>query len=94
MNRTKRLNIILPFLMLFIFASDAFAGAGNAIATGLQSLIDFLNSGIVRSIAIIAVIGFGVGALTGRVDWTRALQVVLAIGIIFGASTLVDMFRT
>ncbi len=69
-------------------------GAGTAIAAGLQSLIDMLNGGVARAIAIIAVMGFGIGALSGRVDWTRALQVIIAIGILFGAATLVDMFAT
>jgi type IV secretory pathway VirB2 component (pilin) len=78
-------------LTLLTTSADALA-AGNAIESGLQSLIDLLNGGVARSIAIIAVIGFGIGALTGRIDWTRALQVILAIGIIFGAATLVDMF--
>ncbi|MBP1152524.1 TrbC/VirB2 family protein [Methylocaldum sp. RMAD-M] len=78
-------------LTLLTMSADALA-AGNAIESGLQSLIDLLNGGVARSIAIIAVIGFGIGALTGRIDWTRALQVILAIGIIFGAATLVDMF--
>ncbi|MGX2042323.1 TrbC/VirB2 family protein (plasmid) [Methylocaldum sp. MU1018] len=82
---------VLITLTLLTMSADALA-AGNAIESGLQSLIDLLNGGVARSIAIIAVIGFGIGALTGRIDWTRALQVILAIGIIFGAATLVDMF--
>lgn len=70
------------------------AGVSNALTNGLQKLIDFLNGGVARSIAILAVMAFGIGALSGRVDWIKALQVVMAIGIIFSASAIVSMFTT
>jgi type IV secretion system protein VirB2 len=78
--------------MTLLMADAQAAGAGTAIQTGLQNLINLLNGGVARSIAVIAVIGFGIGALTGRIDWTRALQVIIAIGIVFGAASLVAMF--
>jgi len=96
-QRKSQVFMTVFALSLMMTADAAFAGvggAGNAIANGLQALIDFLNGGVARSIAIIAVMGFGIGALTGRIDWTRALQVILSIGIIFSAAILVDMFRS
>ena len=91
MKKVIKWRDVLAAVSLMGIAADAMA-AGGAIATGLQNLINLLNGGVARSIAVIAVIGFGIGALTGRIDWTRALQVIIAIGIIFGATTLVDMF--
>jgi type IV secretory pathway VirB2 component (pilin) len=32
----------------------------------------------------------GIAALTGRVEWSRAIVVVLGVGLIFSAATMID----
>lgn len=86
------LSAALLGLLLITAAEPAFAGGGNSVMRGLQAVIDFLNSGFTRALAIIAVIGFGIGGLSGRIDWSRALQIIIAILIIFGSAAIVDMF--
>lgn len=72
--------------------ATAFGGCDNKIYYGLSQVLLFLNGGVARTIAVLAVMAFGIGALTGRVDWIKALQLVLAVGIIFSAATIVKVF--
>lgn len=89
----EKYSVLALALMASAFPHVAFAsGFSTQLDVGLSGLISFLNGGVARSLAVLAVIGFGIGALTGRVDWIKALIVVVAIGIIFSASSLVDLF--
>ena len=52
-----------------------------------------LQGSLARSVAIIAVCFLGFMFLTGRMQWTIAFSIIIGIGIIFGAATLVDAMR-
>ena len=67
------------------------AGVGGDLGGFIQNIIDLLNSGIVRGLAVIAVIVTGVVWMFGQIDLRRAGTVVIGIIVIFGASTIVDM---
>lgn len=77
-------------------ATSTACGAGSVTPTQLErvltTLIELVNGPVAKSLAILAVIGFGVAALSGKVEWTRAMIVVLGVGIVFSASTLVTLF--
>ena len=79
-------------LCLPALADDLSKPCDTSLFKGLALLTSFLNGAIARTLAVLAVMGFGIGALSGRTDWIKALQVILAIGVIFTASTLVDSF--
>lgn len=92
-------RILLVAGIAAIASAPAWASAptgtdGTALAQGLQKLVDLLTGTVARMLAILAVIGFGIGALTGRVDWIKALLVIMAIGVIFSAEWLVNLFRS
>jgi type IV secretion system protein VirB2 len=76
-------------------ATPAFAQAGGGVGGDLgsfiQNIIDLLNSGIVRGLAVLAVIITGVVWMFGQIDLRRAGTVVIGIIVIFGASTIVDL---
>ncbi len=82
-------------LMLFL-ASDAAlaqttdAFATSALGTALQNLVFTLNGTVARSLAIVAVIGTGIAALTGRMEWSKSMVVVLGVGLIFSATALIN----
>jgi type IV secretion system protein VirB2 len=80
---------------LLAAASPAFAqttgGVGGNLTTFLQNIVDLMNSGVVRLIAILAVIGCAAGWMFGRLDLHRAATVVMSIIVIFGAATIVDV---
>lgn len=69
----------------------AFA-AGNAIQNMLDGVIGFFNSGVVRSIAILAIIAMGVAAYIGKISWDLVMKIGGGIVLTVGASALADQF--
>jgi type IV secretion system protein VirB2 len=88
----RRLRIALLIAAAFI-ASPAYAQAagGGNLGGFIQNLIDMLNSGIIRGLAVLAVIITGIAWMFGHLDLRRAGTVVVGIIVIFGASTIVDL---
>lgn len=89
-SRVARLSLIA--------AACAFAGlpahaqaVGGDLGSFIQNIIDLLNSGVVRGLAVLAVIITGIVWMFGQIDLRRAGTVVVGIIVIFGASTIVDL---
>lgn len=81
------------FALVMLMASDlALAGGGNPIQAMLDGVIGFLNSGVMRSVAILCCIGMGVAAYLGRMSWEMAMRAGGGIILTFGAAALVDQF--
>lgn len=73
-------------------ASPAFAAtAGGDLGGFIQNIINLMNSGVVRGLAVLAVILTGVTWMFGFLDLRRAGTVVVGIIVIFGAATIVDL---
>lgn len=89
---SRRLRIALLIVMVCA-ASPAYAQAtgGGDIGGFIQNIIDLLNSGVVRGLAVLAVIVTGITWMFGLLDLRRAGTVVVGIIVIFGASTIVDL---
>jgi len=66
------------------------ATAGGNLSTFLQNIVNLLNSGVVRLVAVLAIIATGAGWMFGHLDFRRAATVVLGIIVVFGAATIVD----
>jgi len=88
----RRLRIAL-LLAAACIASPAYAQAtgGGDLGGFIQNIIDLLNSGIIRGLAVLAVIVTGIAWMFGQLDLRRAGTVVIGIIVIFGASTIVDL---
>jgi type IV secretion system protein VirB2 len=77
-------------------ADLAFAQSGGAsgafapLQTAVQMIVDFITGPFGRLLAIVAVIGLGFLAFAGRLSWFTAGAVILGIGLVFGAPTIVD----
>ena len=65
-------------------------GAFGPLQTAVQMIVDFITGPFGRLMAIIAVIGLGFLAFAGRLSWFTAGAVVIGIGLVFGAPTIVD----
>lgn len=90
--KTSRPSRIALAILLAATASPAYAqAAGGDLGGFIQNLIDLLNSGIVRGLAVLAVIITGIVWMFGQLDLRRAGTVVVGIIVIFGASTIVDL---
>lgn len=89
-RRVRRLALFTAALSLV--AGPAFAqDVGGDLGGFIQNIIDLLNSGVVRGLAVLAVIITGIVWMFGQIDLRRAGTVVVGIIVIFGASTIVDL---
>jgi len=78
---------------LLVAAEPAFAQTSGPFApleTAVQMIVDFITGPFGRLLAIIAVIALGFLAFAGRLSWFTAGAVVLGIGLVFGAPSIVD----
>jgi type IV secretory pathway VirB2 component (pilin) len=89
-RRVRRLALLAAAAALT--ATPAFAqDVGGDLGGFIQNIIDLLNSGVVRGLAVLAVIITGIVWMFGQIDLRRAGTVVVGIIVIFGASTIVDL---
>lgn len=90
-DRRRRLAALF-LLAASVTATPALAqSVGGELGGFIQNIIDLLNSGVVRGLAVIAVIVTGVIWMFGHIDLRRAGTVVIGIIVVFGASTIVDL---
>lgn len=76
-------------LALIAIAQPALAqSGGTAIEGGLNTIKSWMVT-IASVVGVIAVMAVGYAKLTGRMDWGRAVTVLIGIGIIFSATTIV-----
>ncbi len=93
MTSVRRARRVLLLATAALFAAGpAFAqDVGGDLGGFIQNIIDLLNSGVVRGLAVLAVIITGIVWMFGQIDLRRAGTVVVGIIVIFGASTIVDL---
>jgi type IV secretion system protein VirB2 len=91
-RRRRALRTLVFAAGMASLAGPAFAQTvGGDLGGFIQNLIDLLNSGVVRGLAVLAVIITGIVWMFGQIDLRRAGTVVVGIIVIFGASTIVDL---
>lgn len=91
---TKNFQLAVMVAVVFVcaaFPEIAFA-SGKPWDTGTQRVLDALNSGTARSLAIIAVMGLGIAGLAKKMSWIWAGSIIAGIVLIFGAPAMVDFF--
>jgi len=59
----------------------------------VPNVVKRINNTFLRAVAIAAVIGAGLMALSGRIQWMTFIGVMLAVVIIFGSAGIVDYIR-
>lgn len=74
-------------LAIYSLAQPAFADS-TSIESGLSSIKSWLTT-VASVVGVIAIMAVGYAKLTGRMDWGKAVAVLIGIGIIFSASTIV-----
>lgn len=86
-RRARQLVGIAGALALVSLAQPAFAD-GTAIESGLNTIKTWMVT-IASVVGVIAIMAVGYAKLTGRMDWGKAVTVLIGIGIIFSATTIV-----
>jgi len=86
----KRTFLVLTLALLALTPEMASANILDNFGT---AVLNILNNNFLRAIATVAVIGSGILALRGRIEWMVFISVLLAVVVIFGASGIVDYIR-
>jgi type IV secretion system protein VirB2 len=94
---TKNNEVIVTMIVVAIclLPDLAFAqtgGGGNPVLAFLNGIITFLNTGVMRAIAILAVFSLGVMCYLGRITFGVTAMICGGIILTFGAASLVDQF--
>lgn len=91
-NRMRPFATVAVMSTVFLLAlvEPGFAQAGG-IESVLQNIVNLLTGNVARLLAVIAVIIVGIAWMFGYLDLRKAAFVVLGIGIIFGATEIVNM---
>lgn len=82
--------VLMTAVLATGFVDPAFAQATGGIENVLQNIVDMLTGNVARLLSVIAVIIVGIAWMFGYLDLRKAAYVVLGIGIIFGATEIVD----
>lgn len=95
-SRHRRMSRFMSMFGLVALAS--LLSAEPAIAqTNLesfgQSVLNLLSNGLLRTVAILAIIAAGFGWLTGRVNTGALVTVIIGIALIFSAPWIVDQLN-
>lgn len=91
--RTPRVaRLAMLVLATAVLTEPAFAqSGGGGIEHVLQQIVTMLTGNVAKLLATIAVIIVGIAWMFGHMDARKAGWLILGIGVVFGASTLVNM---
>lgn len=90
-NHSKILRVAgAAALMTLIFASPSAAQDFSGVTTFLEAIVEAITGPIGIAVSALAVMAVGFSFMTGRMDWTFAVSIVIGIAIVFGAATFVQ----
>lgn len=90
----KRERVLLVTAIALGFALTPEIASATVLDNFGTALLGILNNVFLRSVAILAIMGAGLMALSGRIEWSKFLIVLLAVVIIFGAAGIVDYIQS
>ncbi|MBY5775222.1 TrbC/VirB2 family protein [Rhizobium leguminosarum] len=90
-NQHRALRILATAaLMTLALASPSAAQDFGGVSSFLEEIVGAITGPIGIAISALAVMAVGFSFMTGRMDWTFAVSIVLGIAIVFGAASFVE----
>ncbi|MFD1488692.1 TrbC/VirB2 family protein [Ancylobacter vacuolatus] len=91
-SRSRRHSAVLMMglTLALVGAEPAFAQA-TGIQTALESLIAMITGGVGKALAVLAIMGVGIGWMFNVIQLRTAGFVVIGIAIVFSAATIASM---
>ena len=77
-------------VIMFLLTGPGAAQDFSGVTTFLEKIVDAITGPIGVACAALAVIAVGFSFMTGRMDWTFAVSIILGIAIVFGGASFVD----
>lgn len=79
--------------MTFMAAVPQLALAAAPWETPMQTVVNYMTGTTGVLLATVGVIVVGLMACLGKISWVQAGEIVIGIGIVFGAPTIVSMLH-
>lgn len=90
-NTEKSVRFLLAFSAIFVLSTHpSLAQDFSGVTTFLDAIVNAITGPIGIAVSAIAVIAVGFSFMTGRMDWTFAVAVILGIAIVFGGASFVE----
>lgn len=82
--------VVTVAAMTFIATTPSAAQDFSGVTTFLEAIVDAITGPIGVAVSALAVIAVGFSFMTGRMDWTFAVAIVVGIAIVFGGASFVQ----
>ncbi|OCP23636.1 MULTISPECIES: TrbC/VirB2 family protein [unclassified Ensifer] len=87
----KVFRIVAAALMMTLALAEPSAAQDfGGVTTFLEAIVEAITGPIGIAISALAVMAVGFSFMTGRMDWTFAVSIIIGIAIVFGAATFVS----
>lgn len=90
-NENTKLTVLFVKILTLLFVSTqpSYAQTFTGVNNFLNNIVGSITGPIGVSIAALAVMAVGFSFMTGRMDWTFAVSIILGIAIVFGGASFV-----
>jgi type IV secretion system protein VirB2 len=89
---TVAVGVGLSAVMAHPAFAQAAGGTGGDIQAVLQNIVNYMTGTTAKLIGTLAVMGLGCAWMFGLIDMRKAGAVILGLGLLFGAASLVGTF--
>lgn len=97
-NYVRSLLALMTFVSLLLFSFSAAAATSTNDPTGIITIfcnvINQITGGIGKVISILILISMAVGLFLGKITWGVAIAVMVGMGLLFGAASVVDVISS
>ncbi|MBX4967729.1 TrbC/VirB2 family protein [Rhizobium binae] len=90
LNKDNLKFVAMIAAMTLLFSTPSAAQDFSGVETFLDAIVNDITGPIGVSVSALAVIAVGFSFMTGRMDWTFAVSIILGIAIVFGGATFVQ----
>ncbi|MBB4581587.1 type IV secretion system protein VirB2 [Rhizobium aethiopicum] len=81
---------VAALAMTLLFVEPSAAQDFSGVTSFLDAIVQAITGPIGIAVSALAVMAVGFSFMTGRMDWTFAVSIILGIAIVFGAATFVS----
>ncbi|MBP2449666.1 TrbC/VirB2 family protein [Rhizobium leguminosarum] len=90
LNKDALKFVAMIVAMVLLSSNPSAAQEFSGVTTFLEAIVKAITGPIGVAISALAVIAIGFSFMTGRMDWTFAVSIILGIAIVFGAASFVQ----
>ncbi|MBX4893716.1 TrbC/VirB2 family protein [Rhizobium lentis] len=90
LNKNSPKFVAMIVGMVLLSSSPSAAQDFSGVTNFLEAIVEALTGPIGVAISALAVMAIGFAFMTGRMDWTFAVSIIIGIAIVFGAATFVS----